>query len=293
MTTPSAAATAWDRDRGRLLGIAYRMLGDFGLAEDVVSEVALEAWQAERSGTVDSWPAWLTTTCVRRSIDRLRHVAARREDYPGPWLPEPVATDRLPDEVAANRELLSITLLHLAEQLTPEARAAIVLHRAFGMTAPEIAPVIDRTPVAVRQLISRGERRLGIDRDGAAPQGGNPAVIERLMRAIESGEVGEVVALLSDDAVLWADGGGRMRSAMNPVFGAHRIARFFAGVIGKRRRADPAMTVEVAPVEVNGEAAISLRLADERDVISLELDSAGRIRGLRRISNPDKLARAL
>src|SRR5690606_19622874 len=88
------AARAWAEERGRLIGIAYRMLGDFGHAEDVVSEVAIEALKQERSapGRVRSWPAWLTTVCVRRAIDRSRSLAAAREDYPGHWLPEPVAT---------------------------------------------------------------------------------------------------------------------------------------------------------------------------------------------------------
>ncbi|MGO2110536.1 MAG: sigma factor-like helix-turn-helix DNA-binding protein [Pseudoclavibacter sp.] len=300
MTTTSASAAAWSDERGRLLGIAYRMLGDYGIAEDVVSEVAIEALQAERrelvggSAPVASWPAWLTTTCVRRSIDRLRRLAASREDYPGPWLPEPVATDRLPDEVAANRELLSITLLHLAEQLAPEARAAVVLHRAFGMSAPEIAPIVDRSPAAVRQLISRGERRLGVTRgEGIPPGRAAAATLDRLVHAIEGGDVDDVVALLTDDAVLWADGGGKVRSALNPLFGPEHIARFFSGVIGKRRRDDPSVTASVRLIDVNGEPALSLDLDGWGDVIAAEFDASSRIRGLRRISNPDKLARAL
>ncbi|GAA3931778.1 sigma-70 family RNA polymerase sigma factor [Microbacterium soli] len=156
------AARAWAAERGRLIGIAYRMLGDFGHAEDVVSEVAIDALKAERSNAapVRSWPAWLTTTCVRRAIDRMRALAAVREEYTGCWFPEPVATSRLPEDAVADREMLSLALLHLAERLTPEARAAVVLHRAHGMSAVEIGAIIDKSPAAVRQLISRGERRL-------------------------------------------------------------------------------------------------------------------------------------
>lgn len=140
MTASTPATAAWHAERDRLLGIAYRMLGDFGHAEDVVSEVAIEAVRAERTaaGAVRSWPAWLTTVCVRRSIDSARRQAAAREEYPGPWLPEPVATQRLPEDAVANRELLSVVLLHLAEQLAPEARAALILHRAFDMSSVEI-----------------------------------------------------------------------------------------------------------------------------------------------------------
>lgn len=174
MTLAVSATSAWQSERNRLLGgIAYRMLGDFGHAEDVVSEVAIDAVQRERKADadrVDSWPAWLTTVCVRRSVDRVRQLAAVREEYTGPWLPEPVDASKLPEETVANRELLSLTLLHLAEQLAPEARAALVLHRAFAMSAPEIAEILEKTPpAAVRQMISRAERRLEIDPEAPAP----------------------------------------------------------------------------------------------------------------------------
>jgi RNA polymerase sigma-70 factor (ECF subfamily) len=288
MAAPTPAALAWQRERDRLVGIAYRMLGDFGQAEDVVSDVAIEALRAEEGGGVLSWPAWLTTACVRRSIDRLRRLAALREEYPGPWLPEPVSTERLPEEVVANRELLSIAVLHLAEQLSPEARAAVVLHRAFGMTAVEIAPVLGRSPAAVRQLVSRGERRLNVAAE--APRG-DPAVLRRIVRAIEEGDIDGVVSLLDDDAVLWTDGGGRVKSALNPIFGAERIARFFRGVLATAF-ADPSSPVVASIVDVNGGPALSLTLQGVRDVLVFETGSSGRLLGLRRISNPEKLTRA-
>ncbi|WOF22079.1 sigma-70 family RNA polymerase sigma factor [Microbacterium betulae] len=292
MPSTSPAATAWRGERDRLVGIAYRMLGDFGHAEDVVSEVAVEALRAETDTDVRSWPAWLTTTCVRRSIDRLRQLAATREEYPGPWLPEPVATGLLPDEVVANRELLSITVLHLAEQLTPEARAAVVLHRAFGMSAVEIAPLLDRSPDAVRQLISRGERRLRIDDHAPAPACGDPEAVARIVRAIEQGDVTGVLALLDEDAVLWTDGGGRVKSALNPIFGADRIARFFLGILDKAWADSESGTPGVAAVDVNGQPALSLSLHGVHDVLVLEFSPDGGISELRRVANPEKLTRA-
>src|SRR5690606_18198128 len=128
-------------------------------------------------GRVRSWPAWLTTTCVRRAIDRARSLAAAREDYIGHWLPEPVATSRLPEDAVADREMLSLALLHLAEQLTPEARAAVVLHRAYGMSSAEIGGIVGRSPAAVRQLISRGERRLRVDEESGAPHAADPRAL--------------------------------------------------------------------------------------------------------------------
>lgn len=294
MTLAVSATAAWQGERNRLLGIAYRMLGDFGHAEDVVSEVAIDAVRQERNtsaGRVESWPAWLTTVCVRRSIDRVRQLAAVREEYTGPWLPEPVDTSRLPEDAVANRELLSLTLLHLAEQLAPEARAALVLHRAFGLSAPEIAEILEKTPAAVRQMISRAERRLDIDPEAPAPRAKDRAVLEKLVHAIEQGEIDTVVAMLHRDAVLWADGGGKVKSAMNPLFGAERIARFFAGILGKAIVFDPLEPVRAWVVAVNGGTALVLRHHGRSDVIEVDAAPDGRIRGLRQLSNPDKLTR--
>ncbi|MGO4434138.1 sigma factor-like helix-turn-helix DNA-binding protein [Paenarthrobacter sp. RAF9] len=200
-------------------------------------------------------------------------------------------TAQLPEEAVANRELLSLTLLHLAEQLAPEARAALVLHRAFGMTAPEIADVLGKTPAAVRQLISRAERRLDIDPNAPAPRAKDRAALEKLVQAIEQGEINTVVSMLHRDAVLWADGGGKVKSAMNPLFGASRIARFFAGILGKAVDFDPVEPIRAWVVEINGGAALVLRHNGRSDVMELDAAPDGSIRGLRQVSNPDKLTR--
>lgn len=291
MTTVASPATrAWEAERGRLIGIAYRMLGDFGHAEDVVSEVAIEALHEERAGEhVRSWPAWLTTVCVRRTIDRVRSLAASREEYTGHWLPEPVATSRLPEDAVADRELLSLALLHLAEQLTPDARAAVVLHRAFGMSAVEIGEILERSPASVRQLISRGERRLRISPDAVDAPPADPAALAALVTAIEGGDISAVLALLTDDAILWSDGGGRVRAALNPIFGAEKVRRFFLGVAEKAAAHDPEHPFSVGVLDANGEPAIALTHSGRTDVLVLEFDAGGRIRGIRQVCNPDKL----
>ena len=305
MTLVSPATRAWQAERGRLIGIAYRMLGDYGHAEDIVSEVAIDALQQERAerpdqdesrgdgpsaaGRVRSWPAWLTTVCVRRSIDRVRALAAMREDYIGPWLPEPVATSRLPEDAVADRELLSLALLHMAEQLAPEARAAIVLHRAFGMSAVEIAPILEKSPAAVRQLVSRGERRLRLADDPSVTRAADPAALGALLAAVEHGDISGVLALLSDDAILWNDGGGKVSAARNPIFGADRVRRFLVGVLQKAT-ADPALPFSVQRLDVNGEPAIAFLRSGRTDVLALEFGADGLIHGLRQVCNPDKLA---
>ena len=293
VTTP--AARAWEAERGRLIGIAYRMLGDLGHAEDVVSEVALEAVKAERSdaGAVRSWPAWLTTTCVRRSIDRVRSLAAVREDYIGHWLPEPVATGRLPEDAVADREMLSLALLHLAEQLSPDARAAVVLHRAYGMSAVEIGGILQKTPAAVRQLISRGERRLDLDDESPAPRAADPRALSALVDAVQGGDLSALLDLLTDETVLWSDGGGVVAAALNPIFGAEKVRRFYLGVAQKAAAYDPERPFTITPADVNGEFGFLLAHSGRTDVLTLEFDETGMIRGIRQVCNPHKLTRVL
>ena len=294
-TVATPAARAWEAERGRLIGIAYRMLGDFGHAEDVVSEVAIDALRTEQAdaGGVRSWPAWLTTTCVRRSIDRVRSLAAVREDYTGHWLPEPVETSRLPEDAVADREMLSLALLHMAEQLTPDARAAVVLHRAFGMPATEIAEILEKSPAAVRQLISRGERRLRLDEDASPPRATDPQALSALVDAVQGGDLGALLGLLTDETILWTDGGGVVSATRNPIFGAEKIARFYLGVQAKAAVFDPVHPFTLESIDVNGEPAFALTHSGRTDVLSLEFDEQGRIRGIRQVCNPHKLTRVL
>lgn len=287
--TLTPATRIWAAERGRLFGIAYRILGDAGHAEDVVSEVGIAAIVHEREAAeaIDSWSAWLTTVCVRRAIDHSRHLATVKEDYPGPWLPEPIASDQLPEEAVANREMLSLSLLHLAEQLSPEARAAFVLTRAFGLSTEEVAEILEKQPAAVRQMISRAARRLDVDREVGRPA--DRTALDRLVDAIRGGDLATSLhLLLSDDAVLWTDGGGKIASALNPVFGAEKIVRFFTSVFAP----DVPNGQDVRDiVEVNGGLALAISRDGRDRILDIELDADGLIRGLRMVNNPDKLDR--
>jgi len=294
MTVVTPATRAWQSERGRLIGIAYRMLGDLGHAEDVVSEVAIEALNEERDGAgrVRSWAAWLTTVCVRRAIDRVRSLAAVREEYTGHWLPEPVATSRLPEDAVADREMLSLALLHLAEQLTPEARAAVVLHRAFAMPATEIGEILGKSPAAVRQLISRAERRLHVDSD-ARPRAADPQALSELVDAVQRGELSKLLDLLADDTIMWTDGGGVVKATLNPIFGAAKVRRFLLGVMAKAAAPDARHPFALAPLDVNGEPGIAFTHSGRTDVLTLEFDAEGLISGIRQVCNPHKLHHVL
>lgn len=266
-----------------MLAVAYRMLGSASEAEDAVQDAWLR-WQAADRADVRDPGAWLATTVARLCLDRLTSARARREVYPGTWLPEPVRTTA-PVDV----ESIAIGFLVLLERLNPVERAVFVLHRAFDFSHAEIAASLGITDDASRQALHRatahvtaGKPRFDTDR----------ATHERLLGAflgaLSTGEVERIRALLAADATLYGDGGGKVQGAiLRPVHGADRIARFFAGLVAKTPDlAEIAVTIE----EVNGGPAIVGRdHTGVRLVLTIETDGTA-ITVIRNIVNPDKLA---
>ncbi|GHD04975.1 sigma factor-like helix-turn-helix DNA-binding protein [Zhihengliuella salsuginis] len=287
--TPQAALSpgvhAWAVERCRLTDLAYQMLGSLADADDVLAGAGEQVarMSGEEQDAVRSWPAFLTTMVTRRSIDALRAAGRRREAYIGPWLPEPVDTARLPDAEVLDREMLSLGMLHLMEQLAPEARAAYVLKNGFGMSAPQIAEVLESTPAAVRQMLSRAVRRLDADRVPEHEPSVVRALLADLLDAVSTGDVDRTVALLTDDVTWWSDGGGRVRASINPVFGPDRVSRFLVGVFAGRGG------VAVEWGDVNGAPVLVLVYDDRRHVLHIEA-AAGRVGALRYVANPAKLA---
>ncbi|BCJ70210.1 sigma factor [Polymorphospora rubra] len=277
----------FEGQRGRLTALAYRMVGSWTDAEDVVQDVAVEWWAG--AGDVANPGGWLTKTTVRRAIDALRR-RQRESGYVGPWLPEPVVVDRQPAaaDLVEARETLSTAFLLIAEALTPPQRAVVVL-RSLGYRHDEIAGFLDITPAAARQHHTRATRTL--DRQGpptgtgTAGRDGDDAVTRSLLGAFLSaardGDLEALVALLHDDVVAYNDGGGRTRAALNPLFGPAKVARFVVGVSGTyARRA-------VRLVTVNGTPGAIVTLGGTAHVISLQVRD-GRIYRIFDVSNPDK-----
>jgi RNA polymerase sigma-70 factor (ECF subfamily) len=274
--------------RPRLLRLAYSQLGDVGEAEDVVQE----AWlRLERTGedSIDDLDAWLTTVVGRLALDALRSARARREQYVGPWLPEPIVASGAADP--ADRvtldESVSYALLALLEQLSPAERTAFVLHDVFDMPFPEVARIVGRTPEAVRQLASRARRHVG----GGHPRfETSPDEHDRAVRAfadaVSEGDLDGLIAVLDPEAVWTADGGGRAIASRKPLHGAGRIAR---GWVALRRNE----TIEPAPtpVEVNGRLGLLIAARDgHRSVLAFAVEE-GRITRIDVVRNPDKLRR--
>src|SRR5215213_6470743 len=202
-------------------GVAYRMLGSVSEAEDVAQEALLRLTQQEPP--IDEPAAWVTTVATRLSINLLRSARARRESYVGPWLPEPLVEDPAPGP-ASRAELadsLSLAVLTLLERLTPVERAAYLLRDVFGYEYAEIAPIIERTEGNTRQLVTRARKHLEaacprFDADEAACY----ALLERFLAAAEEGDLAALEELLAEDAVLYADGGGKAIAPPEPLHGA-------------------------------------------------------------------------
>ncbi|MEE1828658.1 RNA polymerase sigma factor SigJ [Streptomyces sp. BE20] len=222
----------------RYLGsVAYRLLGSFTDAEDVLQEAWLRWRSVDRSAVADP-RAFLTTVVTRLCYDQLGSARARREAYFGEWLPEPAVSYQdapaSPAEVAELGESVSMALLAVMEQLTPAERAAFVLHDVFAVGFDEIAASLDRTPDAARQLASRARRRVkaGSRRSTADPAEHRQAV-EAFAAATARGDIESLLAVLDPDVVWHSDGGGIVTAGARPVFGADKVSRLVRGLAAK------------------------------------------------------------
>jgi RNA polymerase sigma-70 factor (ECF subfamily) len=292
-TAPPATPTDYPGDlaayRPRLFGIAYRMLGSVTDAEDAVQEAFLRWQQARERGEVIVAPeGWLVTVVTRLCIDQLRTARTRRESYIGPWLPEPLVdagTVGL-EETAEMAESLSLAFLVLLERLSPVERAVFLLHEVFGYPYAEIAPVVGRQEDACRQLARRARTRIGVGRPRfRASRAQGARLANAFLRACQEGDLPGLLALLTEDVELVADGGGQVGAARKPVRGVDLVTRFLLGIV---RLAPVGWRAE--PATVNGGPGLVVRHADGRPFAVLALTIAGdRISGIQLVNNPAKL----
>ncbi|MFC4031291.1 RNA polymerase sigma-70 factor [Streptomyces polygonati] len=287
--TERTAADVFEEHRPVLTGVAYRMLGRFADAEDVVQEAWLRWTNADRE-RVREPRAYLVRTTSRLAIDRLRQVRSRREAYVGEWLPEPLATDRPGDAADAEERVLlaeniSLALLLLMETLSPLERAVFVLREAFGYPYAEIAAILDRAEPAVRQLAGRARRHIeaGERRFDTDPAVG-AEITQRFLAACTGGRLDALMALLAPDVILIGDGGGVQKSPLRILETASNVARFLLGIAPNMPPAP-----EVTLREVNGAPAILLTTRGRpHTVVSLETVD-GRITRVYVMTNPEKL----
>lgn len=287
----------FERERPRLVGLAYRMLGTRADAEDVVQDAWLR-WQGVDQPSLERPAAWLTTVTTRLALDRLRASRRRRdrERYVGPWLPEPIVGYPSPESTAEMADSLTLGFLTMLDRLSPLERAVFLLADVFVVPFKDIAPAVNRTEPACRQIASRARRRLRsqplqsarhLDRE-------QRQVVDSLIAALGAGDVEGAIAMVAPDVVLVSDGGATKRAARHPVVGADRVVRLLTNLI---RRLGPRVTLHQATV--NGDPGFVAYLDEQLDqVVAFQVSGEAsaqlpsdrpRVHAIWIIRNPEKL----
>ncbi|WP_129839037.1 RNA polymerase sigma-70 factor [Streptomyces sp. RFCAC02] len=273
--------------RPLLFSIAYRILGSVAEAEDAVQETWL---RYDRSATVpESAKAFLSATVTRVSIDVLRSARVRREEYVGPWFPEPLLSDPYEDPARAAElaDSVSMAALLLLERLSPLERAVFVLREVFAFGFGDIAAAVGRSEAACRQLLVRARRHMTDGRPRfAADREERRKLAARFFEAMADGDVGGLRNLLAADVQMVGDGGGKAPQFAGAVVGADNVARLLGTLFPLLRR----IGVTCEPREINGQPGAVFRDRDGKVLHTMTLDVLdGRIQAVRSVINPDKL----
>jgi RNA polymerase sigma-70 factor (TIGR02957 family) len=281
-----------DEVRPVSFAIAYRMLGSVAEAEDLVQEALLRVDQALQAGEQIASPrAFVATVTTRLAINEMRSARARREQYVGEWLPEPIITDGEDDPArhAETTDSLSLAMLVLLESLSPEQRAVLLLHDVFAYGYPEIATIVGKSEDNVRQLGSRARRHVQQRRPRfQTTREQRDELALRFFAAAEHGDLAALEALLAHDVELTADGGGKVPALGQSLRGRNRVARL---LVKGLRQINSFPGVSLRHVEVNGDPGALFLDGQEKLIGVVALDIAGgQIRSFRAIWNPDKLA---
>lgn len=285
MTT--ATADEFETHRPRLFGLAYRMLGSAEEAEDAVQDAYLRFSGADRA-TIEYPGAWLAKVVTNLCLTRLTSARARREQYVGPWLPEPVVTSDGalgPLESAEQRDAVSMALLVLLERLTPTERAVYVLREAFAYGHREIAETLDLTEANCRQLYRRAVRRVSEERARfESTRERQEELVRSFLTAAREGDLSGLEKLLAADVVWSSDGGGKVTAARRPIEGRDKVVRFLAGATRTFLAG-----VDFTAVEINGATALATWEGDTLlSVVAFEL-RGGLVAQAWAVVNPDKL----
>lgn len=277
----------FEEHRSLLFTIAYEITGTVTDAEDVVQDSFLR-WSGVDAEAVQNPRAYLAKTVTRQALNSLRAAQRRREDYIGPWLPEPVVTAPDVVEHAVLSESLSFAMLVVLETLSPDERAVFVPREVFDFPYAEIAEATEKSLAAVRQIASRAKAhvrarqpRFEVDRRRQR------AVADRFLTALLGGDMQSLMDVLAPGAVLLSDGGGKVTAARKPVVGADNIVRFLAGIA---KTPVPEMRVELS--SLNGMPALVIYSGDSVDVVALVESNNEQVTSVYLVRNPDKLGAA-
>lgn len=281
----AARIDAFEAQRPRLKRLAYRMLGSVSEAEDAVQDAWLRWTRA--ADKVDDPAAWLVRATTRLCIDRLRKAKAEREAYKGPWLPEPLI-EPLTDDPVERAEDVSVAFLLALERLSPLERAVFLLHDVFDQDYAQVAETLGRSEPAVRQLASRARAHVQDARPRfAVDEAHAKALAEAFMRASAQSDFGQLAAMLSEDAVMVSDGGGKRTASLRVLVGRDDIIGLLEGI---RWRAGYPQVEHFEAVRINGLPGLLMQMPDGPQTMAFETGEDGRIAAIYVVRNPEKLA---
>lgn len=279
------AAEVFEEHRSLLFTIAYEVTGTVTDAEDVVQDSYLK-WTTVEDAAVVNPRAYLARIATRTALNSLRSAQRRREEYVGPWLPEPLVTGADVAEDAVLSESLSIAMLVVLESLSPEERAVFVLREVFDFPYADVADATGKSLPAVRQLAHRAREHVRARRPRfEAGDGQQREVAERFMTATLGGDLQALMDALAPGAVLLSDGGGKVTAARKPVLGAERVARFLVGI-----SSNPVPDMRVELSTLNGMPGLLVFSGDRVELAATVEVRGDQVTGVYLVRNPDKLA---
>jgi RNA polymerase sigma-70 factor, ECF subfamily len=283
--------TLYTQYKPLLLSISYRLLGSLSEAEDMVHEIFTDIQDVETEN-IGNIKAYLCKMITNRSIDYLKSAKKNREVYTGPWLPEPLNTEDKNDPLLfmLQHDRITYALLFLMEQLNPVERAIFVLREAFEFKYDEIASLVDKEESNCRKILSRAKKKLNLNDDFQSSQKGESEEVNKLIHqfiyASNTGNMDELMRLLSEDAVLYTDGGGRVTAAINLIVSSRRIVPFILGLL-KKYSMDQSLKIQTT--NINGQTGIIIESnLEPSSVVCFDINN-NQIKQVFVIRNPDKL----
>lgn len=273
--------------RDLLFTVAYEMLGSAVDAEDILQETWLR-WAEIDLDTVQNQRAYLVRITTRQALNRLRTLSRRKESYVGSWLPEPLLTAPDVAEDVELAESVSLAMMMVLETLTPTERAVFVLREVFDVGYDEIAEAVDKSPAAVRQIAHRARGRVAARRPREIVSPAETrAALEAFQRAVETGDLQNLLNILAPDVVILGDGGGIKPIMRRPIVGAGKVAHVLATGLGYLVEGGASFHM----AQINGCPALIVRLNGEIDGVMTVLVEDGLINGFYYVRNPEKLSR--
>lgn len=286
----ATAIETFEAYRGKLIGVAYRITGSISEAEDIAQETFLK-WADADHTSIHSPQAWLIKVATRMALDHLKSAKVQRQVYIGPWLPEPFIED---EEIPENRqeldESITMALLLLLEQLSPDERASFILHDLFHFNFEETADILGKTSVSCRKLASRARQKIDTQARQTVPdKHEHLAIVNAFFSAVKQGNMEDLLALLQEDAVLHTDGGGKAIAALEILNGAETVAEFLLQKVSPAFAATDSGKVEKKYIWFNGAPGLVLWWnAEPITAFNFEVENRA-IKKIHALRNPDKL----